>query len=68
MSLLYGESFGTVQLSTIHMEVLPSRFLLLVFVEAEYDNNNNNNNNNNILLSFISYSSHKNASDVTSKS
>ena len=33
MSLLYGESFGTVQLSAIHKEVLPSRFLLLVFVD-----------------------------------
>ena len=33
MSLLYGESFGTVQLSKIHQEVLPSRFLLLVFVD-----------------------------------
>ena len=33
MSLLYGESFGTVQLSTTHKKVLPSRFLLLVFVD-----------------------------------
>ena len=33
ISLLYGESFGTVQLCTIHKEVLPSRFLLLVFVD-----------------------------------
>ena len=33
MSLLYGESFGTVQLCTIHKEVLPLRFLLLVFVD-----------------------------------
>ena len=33
ISLLYGESLGTVELFTIHKEVLPSGFLLLVFVD-----------------------------------
>ena len=35
ISLLYGESLGTVQLCTIHKEVLPSRFLLLGFVDKQ---------------------------------
>ena len=33
ISLLYGEILGTAQLYPIHKEVLPSRFLLLGFVD-----------------------------------